>query len=54
MHNIIRFSVSFQETIKDAIEDTITWPVRNIVPIIPGNYRYVKAHFILNGGKRFI
>lgn len=29
-----------QETILDAIEDSITWPVRNIVPIIPGDYRY--------------
>jgi hypothetical protein len=28
-----------QETIKDAIEDSITWPVRKIVSILPGDYR---------------
>lgn len=25
-------------TIRDAIEDSITWPVRKIIPIIPGDY----------------
>ncbi|PON59494.1 Synaptotagmin-like mitochondrial-lipid-binding domain containing protein [Trema orientale] len=25
-------------TIRDAIEDTLTWPVRKIVPILPGDY----------------
>lgn len=28
----------------DAVEDSITWPVRNIIPILPGDYRY--PHFI--------
>lgn len=28
-----------QETIHDAIEDSISWPVRKVVPIIPGDYR---------------
>ena len=28
-----------QEMIRDAIEDSITWPVRKIVPILPGDYR---------------
>lgn len=27
--------------IRDAIEDSITWPVRKIIPIIPGDYRQV-------------
>ncbi|KAI4337298.1 hypothetical protein L6164_015731 [Bauhinia variegata] len=27
-----------EETIRDAIEDSITWPVRKIIPIIPGDY----------------
>ena len=27
--------------IRDAIEDSITWPVRKIIPIIPGDYRLV-------------
>lgn len=35
---IIAFYV--KETIRDAIEDSVTWPVRKVVPIIPGDYRY--------------
>ncbi|CAI0444283.1 unnamed protein product [Linum tenue] len=31
-------SDAIEETIKDAIEDSITWPVRKIVPILPGDY----------------
>ncbi|KAF3434758.1 hypothetical protein FNV43_RR21843 [Rhamnella rubrinervis] len=27
-----------KETIRDAFEDSITWPVRKIVPILPGDY----------------
>lgn len=29
---------AIEETIRDAIEDSITWPVRKIVPILPGDY----------------
>lgn len=29
-----------QGTIRDAIEDSITWPVRKVIPILPGDYRY--------------
>lgn len=29
-----------QETIRDAVEDSITWPVRKVIPILPGDYRY--------------
>ncbi|KAK3438136.1 hypothetical protein EUGRSUZ_C02757 [Eucalyptus grandis] len=29
---------AIEETIQDAIEDTLTWPVRKIVPILPGDY----------------
>ncbi|XP_059592240.1 synaptotagmin-5 isoform X2 [Vitis vinifera] len=32
------YSLREKETILDAIEDSITWPVRKIVPIIPGDY----------------
>ncbi|KAJ8421348.1 hypothetical protein Cgig2_033072 [Carnegiea gigantea] len=32
-------SDTIDETIRDAIEDSITWPVRQIIPIIPGDYR---------------
>ncbi|KAH1032238.1 hypothetical protein J1N35_044412, partial [Gossypium stocksii] len=28
-----------QSTIRDAIEDNIMWPVRKIIPILPGDYR---------------
>ncbi|XP_048495180.1 synaptotagmin-5 isoform X2 [Beta vulgaris subsp. vulgaris] len=31
-------SDSIDEMIRDAIEDSITWPVRTIIPIIPGDY----------------
>ncbi|KAJ8751832.1 hypothetical protein K2173_026026 [Erythroxylum novogranatense] len=31
-------SDAIEETIKNAIEDSITWPVRKIVPILPGDY----------------
>ncbi|KAG5590521.1 hypothetical protein H5410_041035 [Solanum commersonii] len=31
-------SDAIEGTIRDAIEDSITWPVRNIVPILPGDY----------------
>ncbi|CAK9182899.1 unnamed protein product [Ilex paraguariensis] len=27
------------DTLRDAIEDSITWPVRQIIPILPGDYR---------------
>ncbi|KAF6150671.1 hypothetical protein GIB67_020754, partial [Kingdonia uniflora] len=29
---------AIEETITDVVEDTITWPVRKVIPIIPGNY----------------
>ncbi|VVB14032.1 unnamed protein product [Arabis nemorensis] len=31
-------SDAIEETIRDAIEDSITWPVRKIIPILPGDY----------------
>lgn len=31
--------ILLQETIKNAIEDSITWPVRKVIPIVPGDYR---------------
>ncbi|KAL0728302.1 hypothetical protein Bca4012_024395 [Brassica carinata] len=31
-------SDAIEETILDAIEDSITWPVRKIIPILPGDY----------------
>ncbi|KAK7410252.1 hypothetical protein VNO78_00884 [Psophocarpus tetragonolobus] len=27
-----------EETIRDAVEDSITWPVRKVIPILPGDY----------------
>ncbi|KAK6118365.1 hypothetical protein DH2020_047936 [Rehmannia glutinosa] len=35
-------SDALEETIRDAIEDSITWPVRNIIPILPGDYSYLE------------
>ncbi|KAG9153578.1 hypothetical protein Leryth_008521 [Lithospermum erythrorhizon] len=31
-------SDALEGTIRDAIEDSITWPVRKIIPILPGDY----------------
>ncbi|XP_059635175.1 synaptotagmin-5-like [Cornus florida] len=31
-------SDAIEGTIRDAIEDSITWPVRKVVPILPGDY----------------
>ncbi|OVA17190.1 C2 calcium-dependent membrane targeting [Macleaya cordata] len=31
-------SDAIEETIRDAIEDSLTWPVRKVVPILPGDY----------------
>lgn len=46
MHSLMAFNLHTQGTIRDAIEDSITWPVRNIVPILPGDYRC--ANFLIN------
>ncbi|KAK6945161.1 C2 domain [Dillenia turbinata] len=32
-------SDAIEGTIRDAVEDSITWPVRKIIPILPGDYR---------------
>ncbi|KAG6413785.1 hypothetical protein SASPL_126500 [Salvia splendens] len=31
-------SDAIESTIRDAVEDSITWPVRKVIPIIPGDY----------------
>uniref|UniRef100_A0A5B6ZAP4 Synaptotagmin-5-like n=1 Tax=Davidia involucrata TaxID=16924 RepID=A0A5B6ZAP4_DAVIN len=31
-------SDAIEATIRDAIEDSITWPVRKVIPILPGDY----------------
>ncbi|XP_012076512.1 synaptotagmin-4 [Jatropha curcas] len=36
-------SDAIEETIRDAIEDSITWPVRKIVSILPGDYSDLEA-----------
>ncbi|KAL6502094.1 Synaptotagmin-5 [Orobanche gracilis] len=36
-------SDALEDTIRDAIEDSITWPIRKIVPIIPGDYSYLEV-----------
>lgn len=35
-------SDALEETIRDAVEDSITWPVRKIIPILPGDYSYLE------------
>ncbi|XP_056162488.1 synaptotagmin-5 isoform X1 [Syzygium oleosum] len=31
-------SSAIEDTIRDAVEDSITWPVRKVIPILPGDY----------------
>ncbi|RDY14295.1 Synaptotagmin-4, partial [Mucuna pruriens] len=38
LSNLPGVSDAIEETIRDAIEDSITWPVRKVIPIIPGDY----------------
>ncbi|KAK2644895.1 hypothetical protein Ddye_020090 [Dipteronia dyeriana] len=38
MSTIPGLSDALQETIHDAVEDSITWPVRKVIPILPGDY----------------
>ncbi|KAL5853520.1 hypothetical protein ACOSQ3_008638 [Xanthoceras sorbifolium] len=38
MSTIPGLSDAIQETIVDAVEDSITWPVRKVIPILPGDY----------------
>ncbi|KAH1098217.1 hypothetical protein J1N35_015138 [Gossypium stocksii] len=33
-------SDAIEETIGDAMEDSIMWPVRKIIPILPGDYSF--------------
>ncbi|KAK4491055.1 hypothetical protein RD792_001777, partial [Penstemon davidsonii] len=35
-------SDALEVTIRDAVEDSITWPVRKIIPILPGDYSYLE------------
>lgn len=45
--SFVLFSFFYQGMIRDAIEDSITWPVRKIIPILPGDYR-CKFHIYLS------
>lgn len=31
-------SGAIEDTIRDAVEDSLLWPVRKVIPIVPGNY----------------
>ncbi|KAJ0984331.1 hypothetical protein J5N97_002687 [Dioscorea zingiberensis] len=42
LSSIPGISDAIEETIHDAIEDSLTWPVRKIVPILPGDYSYLE------------
>ncbi|CAA3028543.1 synaptotagmin-5-like [Olea europaea subsp. europaea] len=35
-------SNALENTIRDALEDSISWPVRQIIPILPGDYSYLE------------
>ncbi|KAL0865468.1 hypothetical protein Bca101_044586 [Brassica carinata] len=35
-------SDAIEETIRDAVEDSITWPVRKVIPILPGDYSSIE------------
>lgn len=36
---LVKDMICIQGMIRDAVEDAITWPVRKIIPILPGDYR---------------
>ncbi|MQM08038.1 hypothetical protein Taro_040885, partial [Colocasia esculenta] len=42
LSSIPGISDAIEETILYALEDTLTWPVRKVVPIIPGDYSYLE------------
>ncbi|XP_057776498.1 synaptotagmin-4-like isoform X2 [Salvia miltiorrhiza] len=42
LSSIPGISDALEETIRDAVEDSITWPVRKIIPILPGDYSYLE------------
>ncbi|XP_047951551.1 synaptotagmin-5-like [Salvia hispanica] len=42
LSSIPGISDALEETIRDAVEDSITWPVRKIIPIVPGDYSYLE------------
>ncbi|XP_057799976.1 synaptotagmin-4-like [Salvia miltiorrhiza] len=43
LSSIPGISDAIEGTIRDAIEDSITWPVRKIIPILPGDYSYLEV-----------
>ncbi|XP_030548761.1 synaptotagmin-5 isoform X1 [Rhodamnia argentea] len=38
MSTIPGISSAIEDTIRDAVEDSITWPIRKVIPILPGDY----------------
>lgn len=38
LSSIPGISDALEETLRNAVEDSITWPVRKIIPILPGDY----------------
>ncbi|CAL5349687.1 unnamed protein product [Camellia sinensis] len=40
---ILEISDAIEDMIQNAIEDSITWPIRKIIPILPGDYRVLSA-----------
>ncbi|XP_073106873.1 synaptotagmin-5-like isoform X2 [Elaeis guineensis] len=42
MSSIPGISGAIKETIHNAIEDSITWPARKVVPILPGDYSFLE------------
>uniref|UniRef100_A0A0D6R0C9 Uncharacterized protein n=1 Tax=Araucaria cunninghamii TaxID=56994 RepID=A0A0D6R0C9_ARACU len=37
---------AIEETIKDAVEDSLMWPVRKVFPILPGDYSDLELHTV--------
>uniref|UniRef100_A0A0C9RZ17 TSA: Wollemia nobilis Ref_Wollemi_Transcript_1485_2536 transcribed RNA sequence n=1 Tax=Wollemia nobilis TaxID=56998 RepID=A0A0C9RZ17_9CONI len=37
---------AIEETIKDAVEDSLMWPVRKVIPIVPGDYSDLELHTV--------
>eukprot|EP00252_Welwitschia_mirabilis_P012837 TRINITY_DN28377_c0_g1_i2.p1 TRINITY_DN28377_c0_g1~~TRINITY_DN28377_c0_g1_i2.p1 ORF type:complete len:312 (+),score=49.48 TRINITY_DN28377_c0_g1_i2:258-1193(+) len=45
---------AIENTIKDAVEDSLMWPVRKVIPIIPGDYRDLELRTVGTLGVKLV
>ncbi|KAF5943321.1 hypothetical protein HYC85_017398, partial [Camellia sinensis] len=49
---ILGISDAIEDMIQNAIEDSITWPIRKIIPILPGDYSLYNSQKIAKGKEK--